>query len=687
MKIRILVSFIFVLTSLSAYAQDTDSLVVEKSDVMLTTKHYGDKIVLRWAPTDEEWWLYGMLKGYSIARKDMSDVRNRYEVLVDTIMPWTKTQIEEFFIANPENEEIVVPMKTMYLDWENTNYKEANIADVFERSTYFKQRHHMTILAADLYPSVADAAGLRYEDRDIEDGKLYAYRVRFNMLEAKSGAYSVAKNWRVLDRPVILEAKEKENRVVVAWDRKSHESMYTSYFVERSKDSVNYVRLNEHPYTQGIGEGLSAGKWISYIDRVDNYDEHYYRLIGIDAFGDLSAPSVPVLAQGRDRTPPEVTKPKGFKNEEGDEHLIKWEHAHIEELSQVIIWKTDDRNTEGKIIYQSDGSDGYQYEVVDRDVVEGGNIYQLILVDTAGNYAQSMPVDLYQKDKTPPSPPINLSADVDTSGQVILKWDQGPDRDVIAYYVFTAPKKNDNYIKLNQKKHYFRIYADTINMELLTDKRYYKVCAMDKGGNIGEFSEVLEVNLPDRIPPAPCLFYDYRVDTAGVYLGLMPSSSKDVVEHRLYRRLADSGDWQTIKVFGKEVPDVYLDEDLVSNDRYVYKWVAADEGGLESDATHSTINITAYDRRTTYRPLLEAEVTDQGVKIAIIDQIPGEDYRVQIIRSREGQKYKTLTTITDGHVYLDPSISEETKVDVKYRAKILYRDGKRSKFSNDAAID
>jgi len=141
-----------------SYSQDQPNpesdipITASAADVALTTKHYGDKIVLRWAPINEEWWLYGMLNGYQIARKDMSDVSNRYEVLSDTIKPWSEIQIEEWFAAHPESEELAVPMKTMYQDWQNTNYTEANIADVFEKSTYFKQRHQMTILAADMYP-------------------------------------------------------------------------------------------------------------------------------------------------------------------------------------------------------------------------------------------------------------------------------------------------------------------------------------------------------------------------------------------------------------------------------------------------------------------------------------------------------------------------------------------------------
>ena len=81
MKYLSTIAFIFFIVL--SYGQDStvtiqDTIIIGDSDVALETKHYGNKIVLRWAPRNAEWWLYGMLNGYTIARKDMSDFRNDY---------------------------------------------------------------------------------------------------------------------------------------------------------------------------------------------------------------------------------------------------------------------------------------------------------------------------------------------------------------------------------------------------------------------------------------------------------------------------------------------------------------------------------------------------------------------------------------------------------------------------------
>ena len=657
----------------------------EQDVVQLTTKHYGDKIVLRFAPVDEESWVYGMINGYKIERKDVSKLSNEYEVMVDTLKPWTSQEIEQYYVANPDKEQVAIPLQTMYREWENTNYKQGmSLEQMYENSTYFKQRHQMTILAADMFPHAADAAGLRYEDLTADPEVLYSYRVSINYHKVQKAAYSVAKKWQILDRPLIIEAKELEGKISITWDRGLHEKIYTGYYIERSLDNKNWDRLTEHPYVQGIGEGLAAGKYISYLDEVDNYQLFYYRLIGIDAFGDLSQPSEPVLAQGKDRTPPEVARPFAYKSESGDANLIVWEHENTEEIQQAIIWKEDDVN-DATIVYQGTQEETWKFQVEDTEIYDGMSRYQLILVDTAGNFGQSEFVDVFRADTKPPAPPINLKADVDTTGRVILTWDQGPDLDVLAYYVFTAPRKNDNYIKLNQKKHLYRLYEDSINMTLLTDKRYYKVAAMDKSGNIGDYSEILEVNLPDKIPPAPALFYDYRVDSAGVFLGLMKSSSADVIAHKLYRKKQKSTDWKLIETFSNNPPQVYRDNDLSSGGSYSYKWVAEDEGGLQSNSEHSMISVTAFDIRTSYKPQLRLKNTEEGILIEIAKDVPGSDFRIQIIRSLNGGKYRTLKTFSGSFEYLDKA-NNTKKVDVKYRAKILYKDGTRSKYGNEVML-
>ena len=664
--------------------QDTLRMIHQK--VQLISKHEGSRIILRWAPADAKWWYHGIQDGFSIARREVTDPNSRYVTLVDTLLPWTAERIESHITDHPDDNALILPLQTIHRDWENTQFESADFGDMYERSQYFEQRFHTTVLAADIYPVVADAAGLRFVDEDIDPDKTYSYRVRYNY-SGLHQAYSVVRQWFIIDRPFIHEIIEKENAVSLKWDRELHGKEYTAYYIERSKDGVHYERLNTLPYVQGVSDDMPEQPYIIYTDEVENYELFYYRIVGIDPFGDESEPSEAMVAKGKDRTPPIVNIPIVELSEGGSSNKIKWSHDPIDELKQAIVYKKDYSKTP-KIVYESSAESGFDFIVEDNEVMDGMTDYFLVLVDTAGNFAQSQRASLYRKDDVPPLAPINLKADVDTTGRIILSWDQGPDNDIIGYYIYTADRAEDNFIKLNQKKYPYRIYQDSVDMTLLTPKRYYKVAAIDKGGNIGEYSDVLEVNRPDRIPPSPCLFYDYRVDSAGVFLGLVPSSSRDVVEHRLYRRAESEQDFTLIQTFGKRPPQLFWDDKVKSATSYVYKWVAADAGNLESSPDNSTLYITTFDVRTTFVPLIRLESTKDGVLVKVGQNIPGEDYRIQLIRSYKNGKFKTITTLSDTYDYLDSVRIDEDREEptVTYKAKILYRDGKRSKFSEAASL-
>lgn len=672
------------LASELSYGQDT--LQLTHSKVELLAKHHGDKVTLRWAPTDAKWWFYGIQQGYSVARRDVSDPYSEYVILQDSVLPWSPEMMEQWYVDHPEDEALILPLQTIHRDWENTRMESRDFEDLYERSLFFEQRFQTTILAADVYPIVANAAGLQFVDNSIEPDKVYSYRVRFNW-GGYHEAYRVVQQWQIIDKPILHEVIEKEDAISISWDRKLHGQSYTAYYIERSVDGKEFVRLNEHPFVHGVSNDIPDQTYILYTDQVENYQLYYYRIIGIDPFGEESQPSEAVLAQGKDRTPPKVAVPLVQVSESGGSNKVIWNHDPLDELSQAVIYKKD--YSEAPIIVFDSGLErDFRFEVEDNDVMEGMTDYFLVLVDTAGNYAQSTRASLYRKDKTPPGPPQNLQAEVDTSGRIILSWDQGPDNDVIGYYIFTADRAADNFIKLNQKKYPYRIYQDSVNMTLLTPKRFYKVAAIDKGGNIGAYSEILEVDRPDKIPPAPCLFYDYRVDSAGVFLGLIPSSSRDVASYRIYRKAESESEFKIIQTFDRNPPQIFLDDKLAPDTKYIYKWIAVDNAQLESSPENSTLHITSFDTRITYRPELRLQAEEEGVLVQIANTIPGSEYRIQIIRSYQGGKYRTVKTLEDVNEYIDNmNMDPDSLPVVAYRAKVLYKDGKRSKFSEEVTLE
>src|SRR5690606_9071331 len=115
---------------------------------------------------------------------------------------------------------------------------------------------------------------------------------------------------------------------------------------------------------------------------------------------------------------------------------------------------------------------------------------------------------------------------------------------------------------------------------------------------------------------------------------------------------------------------------------YIYKWIAVDDANLESSPDNSTLHLTSYDIRNSFRPELSLTKMDAGIQIKVVQNIPGQDYRIQLIRSYKGSKFRTIKILSNEFEYLDGlTINPNEDPDVEYKARILYQDGKRSKFS------
>ena len=417
---RILFISLCLLFAVNLSATERDTLVKLNRKVQLISKHYEEEIVLRWAPTDEVWWFHGITEGFEISRRDLSDPNSRYEVLEHNFKPWTEDEMVNWYAEHPEDEEIIVPLQTIHRDWENTSMGEGGMEELLEKSTFFRQRHQMTILAADLHPIVADAAGLRFVDKSIDPKKAYSYRVRYNKLKDEV-AYSIVRNSSTLNKPLLFEVLEKDEAIQLKWEKEIHQRHFTSYHIERSLDGATFERLNEKPYVNALSQDFVERKHFVYTDSVKNYKPYYYRIIGIDAFGDQSEPSDLVKVTGKDRTPPVVGQLTAIKAEDEKSVALNWNHADKEELGVALVYKND-YYEQAKLVCKFE--EDIEFECIDADPTQGMNDYYLVMADTVGNVAQSERASVYFKDKFAPKPPTGLKADVDTMGRIILTWDE-----------------------------------------------------------------------------------------------------------------------------------------------------------------------------------------------------------------------------------------------------------------------
>src|SRR5690606_34315668 len=108
-----------------------------------------------------------------------------------------------------------------------------------------------------------------------------------------------------------LSAVEAEKLVVLKWYRYETPIPFSGYFIEQSFDGgKTFSRMKEIPFIPANNSAMAdddEGEFdtISYrVELAQNYLPVTYRVVGVDAFGDVSPQSSTVTAMGRDMTPP-----------------------------------------------------------------------------------------------------------------------------------------------------------------------------------------------------------------------------------------------------------------------------------------------------------------------------------------------------------------------------------------------
>ena len=669
MKIRLLqnvclLAFSLCVSTIYSYGQ-TDKQA-DANPIQLQGKHYVDSVVLRWGFTDAKLW-YKMLKQpVTIYRRNITS-NGKYEKIAE-VQPWDSTRIEQTAAANPRHEILVVVLENLYRHWENSTFSD--YGTILEKTDNFNNRWSLVHLVADQNALAAQAAGLRFTDRSVQPKTNYAYKIVADGFVA----YKVVTSKQASFKPVIYSVEEKEASVILSWDQKLHDYHYTSYWVESSEDGKNYKRLTDVPFVQMMDQQLSnLKKYYAFPAPAINYKKMYYRIIGNDAFGDASTPSDPVIAMGRDRTPPPA--PSLYADTLMD-HLSKNLYWTVEPQSDHAVFHLE-RSFGDKTETILNWAKANENHKTDKPQLAGIYKYRLIAADTAGNYAYSTPLYTRVHDMVPPTKAPTPIAYADTNGVITLGWNEHPEKDVVGYNIYAADGKKRSFIKLNAQTHRSRIFVDSIGTSLMNEKRYYFIVAVDDDFMRSQPSDTIAISRPDRIPPSPALIGDYRVLPEGIRLTVLPSSSRDVVRHDLWRKTGTE-EWQIIQQL-TSIPHSILDKNVKPGISYAYKIHAVDDGGLISKAV-DIAEITALGQKLE-KPVLSYTADENNIVLKIEDTGPvGNKY---MLYKAQGEAHQQLLEVLSETQFTDTA-SKGNKT--RYRVRIVAPDGRQGPFSEELIV-
>ncbi|MEZ4828389.1 MAG: hypothetical protein R3C61_19175 [Bacteroidia bacterium] len=684
--------FISLLTGLflSLKAQDTDSL--HQSSLAVIGKSYGDSIVLRWAPVSAGLWAISNQQGYTIERLSYMrpedfDPELYRKLTPQPLKPWPLEQWAT--IGRPEKNNPMAAVAAQCIYGKNLSIGKKD-AGYFQQAGEMDNRWTLTLLAADISPATAAAAGLRFADRDIDPMRTYVYRIYPAVspeIYPRDTAYIVinAGEKAAIPLPVIASAVEMENQIHIEWSREEHTPYFTAFYIERSEDrGKTYRRLTDLPFVSPPSQDSALySPHMVYSDSIEeNYRPYFYRIVGITPFGEPSEPSEPIMAMGRDRTPPPAPRNLKATYLGGSQVKITWEMPDVPgDMEGFYVGRSDNALSGFQPLHTQALSPSVRFFTDTNADPLKANFYVVASKDTAGNGQVSMAVYGIIVDSLPPAQPRGLTGKVDSSGRVTLRWNLGKEKDIIGYEVFFANAEDHVFARITDSPWRDTVYYDTIMVKTLTEHAFYRIVAVDANYNYSPFSAVLKLKRPDQIPPTPPVFSNYEVGNGFIRVEWIPSSSEDVAMHLLFRR-ETGGEWEQIALFpGKNMPTAYTDSMISPGTHYEYSIMAIDDDGLSSEEAYPLF-LKAVD--FSLKPpvkALHANLNSREKQVEITWQYPySGQFRYTVYRAVNGGNFVSLgnnkseiKTFTDrqiraGHTY-------------EYAVKVIYANGSTSGFS------
>lgn len=639
-----------------------------------------DKIVLRWAPTSPISWYEGRKYGYKIER-----IKNPYgstemdtfvtvaaKVLPWPIEKWNKADIEKYDDYN------LIAGELMY----GESSEKAKSGKIFDMADDFESRYTLSMMCADFSGQASEALGVRFEDHDVKPDYVYIYKVTSlvpdSLLSRHKSNLAIAQSSKVdtLIKPEIHHIEQGDRLLHIFWKKETDIFQnYTAFYIEKTLDGKVFTRLQDKPYISSNQFGEAFNEYYIYSDSIThNYTKYGYRIIGISPFADLSPPSDVVYSMGRDMTPP-ITPFIVSSTTENGKIEINWEYPEGgEKLRGFYV---------GRSHNPYDGFENITPEILDiesRSFVDNlpsqnrPNFYIVSAIDTSGNYSISPAHYVHVIDSIPPSPPVYVKAEAFINGNVTLTWNKNPEQDISGYEIHSAYHPDHVFIKVTNHQIKDTLYTDTVMLETLTEKVYYKIVALDKNYNYSSYSEMIVVSLPDIVPPSSPIVNDFLSDEKSIQIFWINSSSKDVVKQIVYRRESSELDWEIVFQTNDIKIQQFSDTMALPSKAYYYKVHAIDDANNMSKESTS-IKVISKISKFDYSDL-NLKIVKQNDKLILSwDKMPDIKYYTLYKTNPDG-KFITLGNTTENS-YLD--IPENRSL--KYAIRATTINGILHKFS------
>lgn len=685
----VMITLLLVLGSTSLFAQS------DKASVKLKAKATRQSIKLRWAVNSPAAWHFANQYGYTIERVTLTEngqVLDEPKRIILNEVP-LKPAAQEFWEGPMDDDDYVaVAAQAIFGEtFEMTEDYSSDIMKVVNKARELESRFSFALFSADQSLKAAQLSGLYFEDETIAQHSKYLYRVYTNIpqhiLEVDTAfVYIGLQDYKPLPKPVEVNAKFDDHMALISWNGALFEKVYNSFWVERSEDGKTFKKITEKPITNSYAGDKPASKLMFRVDSLPSNDqEYYYRVIGINAFGETSPPSDTVSGFGRPIFAYSAAISEHEITEEGQVRL-QWSFPENGKslLKSFDLLRVDQATKEEEVVQTN--IDPFARAAVDKKPYTT-NYYVVRAVDRYGRKNNSFPYLVQLEDSIPPAAPTGLIGRIDTLGRVHLSWAANTEKDLEGYKVFKSNFQSEQFIQVPGPILQTNSYVDTIKLNNLTEKIYYKVRAMDRRYNPSEFSVEVALEKPDLIPPVPPVFSEIKGDSLGVRISWQTSGSEDVARHMLYRKADNEQQWTLIKVVElTDTSKTYLDKTVKHRVTYAYTMLAVDDDLLESvPAVPLSIKWISSDPYPRVEQIFyKVKKEEKSVNISwVYNQKDVEKYL--IYKAVNGQPVKLFKTVESDQTSLDDQL-KVNDTSIEYRIVASFKSGERTRASKALII-
>ena len=689
MKIKSFITILLWLVSgvfISIQAQSV-SMNKESRGVKLMGITKDNAIHLRWAPTDPTIWAIGNINGYKIVRytvKTDGQISKDKEMTMLTPEPITYRPVDDWEAIIQEPYAPVAAQALFGETFEVSRKGNPSLIEAVNKSREQESRFSLSLMAADLSPVTADYSGLYYVDETAAANKKYLYKVYIP--EAKMAldtgmVYLGLDEKRALPNIKSLSAQSFNKTVQLKWNTTYGFNYYTAYNIERSTDSINFKQVNDLPLVNADYDPNKIENFLYATDSLEvNNIQYFYRVRGITPFGELGPTSNIVRGKGKLSLP---VKP------------FNVQHTYDEAGMIVLNWEFDEAfeyMIDGFHIVRVENLDEGRVVKINQELIKPevrsfvdkqpltSNYYKVIAQSQYGDMQASVTHMAQTVDSIPPLPTKIYEVKVDTAGIARINWLANKEKDLYGYKVMKAYDQQAEFSLINSKILKDTLFVDTLNINRLTKKVFYKVISLDKHYNHSNASPTFEASFPDIVPPTSPVLFSVSQDSLGLKLEWRNSTSKDVRANLIYRKSNNSGNWILINAIGGQ-DTTWHDQDVVSGTNYVYTMIAADSAGNESKPERA-IPIKYIDKSLKEGIQffdLSADRKEKHIKIEW--QLPEAGIQaIELYKGDENNSIKFYKKLNYPETsFVDDALIVNTVYE--YSLRVVFTDGSRSKFS------